>query len=189
MFDDSYPDPPPEVLQRLLASDDEIARATESMVRPMFRFHYRHVAADYAWQAAQLLPDNHPLLARALYNGGIYIENTDPQAADPFYKALVLRCWGLPISAVADKERWFPEPPVFDQLMAGVTAPVFPAEASPLGAWVYDQLGPRVYRKAGWLQQHWPLPVKEPDSSPPTQEPKDFFVHLIQRVLERQPSP
>ena len=67
------------------------------------------VAADYMWQAAELLPDNDPLTAHALYLGGTYLKNKDPQGADRFYKALVRRNPNLLIARKADRLHWFPD--------------------------------------------------------------------------------
>jgi hypothetical protein len=60
------------------------------------------------WECARLLPDNDPLAASALWHGGDYLKVNDPQAADRFYKALVNRCWELPVGQEADRLRWFP---------------------------------------------------------------------------------
>ncbi|NIA21576.1 MAG: hypothetical protein GWP05_06345, partial [Anaerolineaceae bacterium] len=100
--------PPPALLAALGPTDDEQQRARSSAPQPTKRYHYRYVAANLMWDCAALLPDNDPLLARALWEGGTWIKNRDPQAADRFYKALVLRCRKLPVSAEADRKRWFP---------------------------------------------------------------------------------
>lgn len=80
--------------------------------KPNTRFHYRYLAADLMWEAAQLLPDNDPLTATALYEGGTFLKNRDPKAADRFYKALVRRNPNLAVAQQANKLRWFP--PDFD---------------------------------------------------------------------------
>ena len=67
------------------------------------------MASDYMWRAAELLPDNDPLTAEALYLGGTYIMKKDPQAADRFYKALVRRNPNLLIAQQANQRRWFPK--------------------------------------------------------------------------------
>jgi len=71
--------------------------------------YYRYMAADYMWRAAELLPDNDVLTAHALYLGGTYLKNKDPEAADRFYKALVRRNPNLLIAQQADELRWFPK--------------------------------------------------------------------------------
>jgi hypothetical protein len=78
-------------------------------VRPYKEAHY--VASEYDWRAARLLPDNDPLTAQALWQGGKTIAPHDPQRADRFYKSLVLRCSELPIGQEAERLRWFPPGP------------------------------------------------------------------------------
>ncbi len=102
----------PALIRTLAASDDELQRAAAHAPEPDKRFHYRYVASGLMWQAAQYLPDNDLKCASALYWGGAYLQNRDPQAADKFYKALVWRNLNLPYAQRADKLRWFPpEPP------------------------------------------------------------------------------
>lgn len=100
---------PENLAQALSANAKEKERSRASAPKPNHRFHYRSTAISLIWEAAKLLPDNDPLLARALYTGGQYaisIHNT-PEA-DQFYKALVKRCRKLPIGEAADMEHWFP---------------------------------------------------------------------------------
>ena len=80
-----------------------------SATHPKERFHYRYYAAELMWECASLLPDNQELTAKALYYGGTFIADRDPEAADRFYKALVRRCRKLPVAQRADLLRWFPE--------------------------------------------------------------------------------
>lgn len=89
-------------------TDKAAARFQESVVEPDKRFHYRYVAAELMWQCAELLPNNDPFTAEALYLGGGYLKHRDPEAADPFYKALVRRNPNLLIAKQADELRWFP---------------------------------------------------------------------------------
>ena len=98
-----------DVRDSLPATPDEIARRAANAAKPLKRYHYRHIAADLMWQCAQLLPDNDPLMAKALHKGGLYLENRDPKAADRFYKALVRRNPKLAIAQEADRLRWFPK--------------------------------------------------------------------------------
>lgn len=100
-----------EVPAFMKPSADELKRFHISAPKPDKRFHYRYVASDLMWECAKLLPDNDPLLAQALYQGGTLIENRDPKSADKFYKALVRRCPKLPIGQEADRLRWFPKTP------------------------------------------------------------------------------
>lgn len=93
----------------LKPSKDELDRTQQSATQPGKRFHYRYQAADLMWECAALLPNNDTLTAEALYQGGTYLMNRDPEAADRFYKALVRRNPNLAIARQADKLRWFPE--------------------------------------------------------------------------------
>ncbi len=72
------------------------------------RFHYRYTAAEHAWQAASLLPDNTPQTAHILAIAGSWLKHRDPASADRFYKALVLRNPDVPLAHEADRRRWFP---------------------------------------------------------------------------------
>lgn len=72
------------------------------------RFHYRYTAAEHAWQAASLLPDNSPQTAHILAIAGSWLKHRDPASADRFYKALVLRNPDVPLAREADRRRWFP---------------------------------------------------------------------------------
>jgi tetratricopeptide (TPR) repeat protein len=94
-----------------LAGTDEIIRASSRHVEPEKRFHYRYPAAELAWEAAELMPDNSDDTARVLCTGGTWLKNTDPQSADIFYKALVRRCRKTILGDEADKIRWFPAQP------------------------------------------------------------------------------
>lgn len=87
---------------------DEQQRLQENFV-PEERFHYRYIAADHAWRAAELMPDNSDETARVLCIAGSWLKIRDPQAADPFYKAMVLRCRKTKLGQEGDKLRWFPK--------------------------------------------------------------------------------
>lgn len=75
---------------------------------PDRRFHYRYLAADLAWEAAEVMPDNSEETAKVLHTAGSWLKDRDPEAADRFYKALVLRCGETPLGREADRLRWFP---------------------------------------------------------------------------------
>ncbi len=92
----------------LLPTPGEQSRAATHAADPEKRFHYRYHAALLAWQAAALLPDDDASTARALYWGGSWLKDRDPETADIFYKALVRRCRGTELGAAADRRRWFP---------------------------------------------------------------------------------
>ncbi len=91
------------------ASADEVKRNEESKTDPDRRFHYRYLAAELAWDAAQLMPNNSDETARLLCAAGSWLKYRDADAADRFYKALVRRCRKTEIGAKADALRWFPE--------------------------------------------------------------------------------
>lgn len=92
-------------------SKDEETRALKSLPNPLRRFHYRFKAADLMWECARLLPNNDDLKAMALCIGGSYIKIRDPQAADKFYKELVITCKETELGKEADKLKWFPKIP------------------------------------------------------------------------------
>ena len=97
------------------AAPEELARAASNRPTPDRRFHYRFRAADLAWQAAQLMPDQSDQTALALTSGGNWIKNHDPKGADRFYKALVQRCGKTRLGKQAAAKHWLPDlspPPV-----------------------------------------------------------------------------
>ncbi|MBX7259899.1 MAG: hypothetical protein K1Y02_26330, partial [Candidatus Hydrogenedentes bacterium] len=98
----------PAFKQAIQATDDEKKRVWDSVPSPNKRFHYRYTAADLMWQCAAQLPKNDPLSLRALYWGGTYLKLRDPEAADRFYKAMVMRNWSMPFAQQANKLHWFP---------------------------------------------------------------------------------
>ena len=91
-----------------LASTDETDRASSHQAAPEKRFHYRYQAADLAWEAATLMPDNSDETARVLCEAGGWLKYRDPKAADRFYKALVRRCRKTDIGEQANRMHWFP---------------------------------------------------------------------------------
>lgn len=95
-----------------LATTNEIERASSRETEPDRRFHYRWQAAELAWEAAQLMPDNTDDLARLLCTAGTWVKDCDPLGADKFYKALVRRCRQTALGAEADALRWFPVQPI-----------------------------------------------------------------------------
>lgn len=103
------PKAPPAGAVILPPLSDELRRVERSAVRPAKRWHYRFIAADHAWAAAQLLPDESDALAELLCEAGGWIKADDPKAADRFYKALVRRCGTTPLGRAASKKHWFPD--------------------------------------------------------------------------------
>mgnify|MGYP005835622073 CR=1 FL=1 len=92
----------------LAATADELARAGRHDLSGKPRFHYRYTAADLAWEAAALMPDEDNQTAYVLWSGGSWLKARDPKAADRFYKALVRRCGTTSLGRRADALRWFP---------------------------------------------------------------------------------
>jgi len=86
----------------------ELQRAQKHGVPGEERFHYRYLAAELAWEAAALMPNNTDETAHVLYTAGRWLRNRDPKAADLFYKALVNRCRKTALGRAADEKRWFP---------------------------------------------------------------------------------
>jgi hypothetical protein len=99
---------------------DEVARTVSQVPQPGKRFHYRYVAADLAWEAARLMPNESTLTARVLCEAGLWLKDRDPKAADRFYKALVKRCGTTDLGREADRLRWFPRSPDPDHFLPGL---------------------------------------------------------------------
>jgi len=55
------------------------------------------------------MPDESDETARVLCIAGSWLKLKDPETADRFYKALVLRCGKTTLGKEADKRRWFPK--------------------------------------------------------------------------------
>jgi hypothetical protein len=96
--------------------------------RPALRFHYRYVASDLAWQAAELMPEQDPRTAQVLWEAGGWLKHRDPVSADRFYKALVRRCGRTPLGELADRLRWFPTPAQAAEAGVGVEAALRPSQ-------------------------------------------------------------
>ncbi len=88
-------------------SREEIQRLTPHLAAKEPRFHYRYDAAEIAWRAAKLLPDNDPRTLFILHEAGRWLATRDPQAADRFYQEIISRCPGLPQWQELDRRRWF----------------------------------------------------------------------------------
>jgi hypothetical protein len=87
---------------------DEKERVAKSAPVPNLRFHYRYIAADHAWAAAQLMPDEADETATVLHTAGTWLKDRDKQAADKFYRALVNRCATTDLGRQAERAKWFP---------------------------------------------------------------------------------
>jgi hypothetical protein len=88
----------------------EVERLSARRV-PEKRFHYRYRAADLAWWAAALLPNDSDETARILVEAGGWLKARDPIRAQQFYQALVIRCGNTPLGRAAAAKRWFPAEP------------------------------------------------------------------------------
>lgn len=86
------------------AEHDRLARNT---VEPEKRFHYRYTAADLAWRAAKLLPDNSQITADVLNTAGSWLKDRDDKAADRFVQAIERRCPNTDIGRAVLKKHWF----------------------------------------------------------------------------------
>ena len=102
-------------------SQDELERIRSHSANPEKRFHYRYQAAELAWKAAGLMPNNNETTANVLYTAGSWLKYADPQAADLFYKALVNRCRKTPLGDLADRKRWFPKQAEIAELSQATT--------------------------------------------------------------------
>jgi len=85
----------------------EHKRLVSNKVEPEKRFHYRYTAADLAWRAAKLLPDNSELTADVLNTAGSWLKDRDDQAADRFLQAIERRCPNTEIGKDVLKRHWF----------------------------------------------------------------------------------
>ena len=88
----------------------EAATRQEKARTPTQRFHYRYRAADLAWLAAALSPDDDDRTAAILAGAGGWIADRDPESANLFYKTLVLRCPHTELGAEALQRHWLPRP-------------------------------------------------------------------------------
>jgi hypothetical protein len=91
-----------------LSPDESRRLNVPTDAQPDTRFHYRHVACDHAWAAAQLMPNDTDALAELLTEAGSWLASRDPKAADRFYKALVTRCPNTALGKQAAQLKWFP---------------------------------------------------------------------------------
>ncbi|ATC64051.1 hypothetical protein CMV30_08860 [Nibricoccus aquaticus] len=85
---------------------EELERVMEHAV-PEQRFHYRYRAAQLAWWAAGLMPNDAEETAAILSEAGGWLKNRDPQAAKAFYQALAIRCGRTELGRRAAERRWF----------------------------------------------------------------------------------
>jgi tetratricopeptide (TPR) repeat protein len=72
------------------------------------RYHFLWTLAALAWASVEGLPQGDEQLVQLLCQGGSLLRNLDPQAAELFYKRLVVEGRPHPVAQVADARRWFP---------------------------------------------------------------------------------
>jgi hypothetical protein len=87
-------------------TDDELERVSEHSV-PERRFHYRWRAAELAWWAASLLPNESEETAAILHTAGIWLKARDPQEANRFYQAIAIRCGRTELGKQVAERHWF----------------------------------------------------------------------------------
>lgn len=93
-------------------SRQEIQRISPHLAKKDARFHYRYDAAEIAWRAAALLPDNDPRTLYILHEAGRWLAPRDPKAANRYYLEIIRRCPELPWGRAINEQRWFfPVPP------------------------------------------------------------------------------
>jgi tetratricopeptide (TPR) repeat protein len=90
---------------------DERKRTAKHRPKDPRRWHYLYEAAGHAWSACELMPDELDKTARRLCEAGTWLKYGNPDAADRFYKAMVIRCGSTKLGQQADKLRWFPKLP------------------------------------------------------------------------------
>ncbi|MSR64570.1 MAG: hypothetical protein EXS18_02175 [Verrucomicrobiae bacterium] len=98
----------PKEAEIVPVTEVERQRVGKHVAEPDERFHYRYRAADLAWEAARLLPDDSDATAAVLCEAGSWLKIRNPMLADRFYKSLVVRCRHTETGAEADRRRWFP---------------------------------------------------------------------------------
>lgn len=91
------------------AGRSERQRSLNSRPQPDKRFHYRYLAADLAWQAAEAMPEESVETATVLTTAGNWLKYRDPKSTERFYKALVRRCGKTPLGQTAMQLHWLPD--------------------------------------------------------------------------------
>jgi hypothetical protein len=95
-----------EALGVLAPSDAELQRAF-AQLPPAQRFHYRARAAELAWLAAGLLPNDDDQTALILDSAGRWLARRSPEQANLFYRSLVVRCPHTELGRRAQAAHWF----------------------------------------------------------------------------------
>ena len=92
-------------------TEAEKKRLKSSIVPAVHHYHADYVAADLAWRATQLMPDNDEQTAKVLNTAGSWLKKNDDKGADRFYQAIERRCPRTEIGKEAIKRHWFVETP------------------------------------------------------------------------------
>jgi cellulose synthase operon protein C len=74
-----------------LTSQDEVARVTDSAIDPDVRFHYRALALDHIFAAADLLPRRSEILSSVLCNGASWLEDHNRSYNEDLIRSVYLR--------------------------------------------------------------------------------------------------
>lgn len=98
---------PEYVAEKEFATEDERNRVlSRGITEPVTSVRLR--AATLARHAASLLPNNDERTARLLFTAGVWLRARDAEAADDFYKMLVIRCPKTHVGKRCIDLRWFP---------------------------------------------------------------------------------
>lgn len=98
---------PEYVAEKTFATEDEQERVlARGISEPISTLRLR--AANLARYAAGLLPNNDERTARILFTAGVWLRARDAEAADDFYKMLVIRCPKTEVGKRCIDLRWFP---------------------------------------------------------------------------------
>lgn len=85
----------------------ERERLKQNTHKPLKHHLNRYVAADLAWRAAALMPDQDEHTAQLLNTAGSWLKSMDDGAADRFYQAIERRCAKTELGREAMKKHWF----------------------------------------------------------------------------------
>lgn len=100
----------PKKSESVFAPQEEELKRLDRHAAPAKRFHYRYRAAELAGWAAALLPNDSEQAAEMLNTAGRWLMQRDPEAANPFYQLLVIRCPHTTLGRRAAIYHWFPDP-------------------------------------------------------------------------------
>ena len=93
------------------ATPEELKRASANTPKLFSRYEVRYIAADHAWSAAQLMPDESDETARILCTAGNWVINLDRKSASRYYRALIDRCGTTELGRQAASMNGLPSKP------------------------------------------------------------------------------